>query len=240
MNLTIPCAVSLAETVAAAALKYSGVDVAIFPTFVSLLPVAERIRGSQVALGAQDVFWKESGAFTGEISAAMLSDVGCRYCIVGHSERRGRFGVSDDTPAGFFSDTNATVQRKISALVYTGIIPILCVGETADERSNGLANEVIETQLAECLEGVEAPEMVIAYEPVWAIGTGQVCDPAEAESQCRLIREIAQHDNLRVVYGGSVNAQNAASLFSMPSIDGALVGGASLKADDFARIIGTG
>ena len=167
----------------------------------------------------------------------MLTDVGCKYCIVGHSERRGRFGVQDDTPEGFFADTNETVNRKMAALISAGIVPILCVGETAEERQGGHAIDVIDAQLKECLVGIEAKNMVIAYEPVWAIGTGEVCDAAEAEKMCSYIHTCAKLEDLLVLYGGSVRADNAESLFSMPSIDGGLVGGASLKAAEFAQII---
>ena len=237
MNLTVAGAVSLAESVRSSAEKNTKVDVAVFPSFVSLRPVFDRIRGSEVAIGAQDVFWKESGAYTGEVSPTMLADVGCMYCIVGHSERRGRFGVQEDIPEGFFSDTNETINRKIAALLYVGITPILCVGETKKERENGETIRVIESQLAECLSDIDAPEMVIAYEPVWAIGTGAVCEPGEAEKLCSFIHGSVKLDNLRVLYGGSVKADNAESLFSMPSIDGGLVGGASLKSEEFAKII---
>lgn len=237
MNLTVPTAISLVKAVQVAAERNPAVDVAVFPSFVSLGRVAEVASGSAVSVGAQDVFWKESGAYTGEISASMLLDAGCKYCIVGHSERRGRFGVADDTPAGYFSETNATVSRKIAALLYAGIAPILCVGETAAERNEGLTSELIETQLLESLANVEVTDLIVAYEPVWAIGTGAVCEPDEAEKQCAFIREVCEIDGLRVLYGGSVKSENAGPLFAMPSIDGALVGGASINADEFAKII---
>ncbi|MEO7453212.1 MAG: triose-phosphate isomerase [Fimbriimonadales bacterium] len=237
MNLATAAAVSLAESAMSAAAKNENHEVAVFPSFVSLRAVYERTRGSAVAVGAQDVFWKESGAYTGEVSPAMLADAGCKYCIVGHSERRGRFGVADDSPAGFFSDTNEAVNRKISALVFAGIAPILCVGETKAERESERTIEVIDKQILECLAGIESDELVIAYEPVWAIGTGEVCDAAEAERMCGYIHSRTAFGNLRVLYGGSVKADNAAELFSMPSIDGGLVGGASLKANEFTKII---
>ena len=239
MNLTVAGAVSLAETVISASAKWPQAEVVIFPSFVSLRPVCERLLGTPVSLGAQNVFWKDSGAYTGEVSPTMLADVGCKFCIVGHSERRGRFGVQDDTPKNFFVDTNEIINRKLSALVYAGITPILCVGETMDERERGEMIDVIDSQIKQCLDGIEAREMVIAYEPVWAIGTGEVCDAAEAEKMCGYIHTCANQDNLRVLYGGSVKADNAESLFSMPSIDGGLVGGASLKAEEFAKIIAT-
>ncbi len=239
MNLTIPCAVSLAGSVRSAAAKSSGVDVAVFPSFVAMRSVADCLAGSSVSLGAQDVFWKENGAFTGEVSPGMLVDVGCRYCIVGHSERRGRFGVADDTPPGFFSETNQTVSKKLAALAFVGIAPILCVGETAEERAAGHTDPVLQTQLAESLALVtaeELQELVIAYEPVWAIGTGQVCDPDEAARICKFIKERSQI-SCAVLYGGSVKRNNARALFEKTEIDGALVGGASLDADEFSAII---
>lgn len=237
MNLTIPAAVSLAEAAMAAARKAPSVEVVVFPSFVALRPVFDAIHGGPLGLGAQDVFWKESGAYTGEVSPSMLSDAGCSYCIVGHSERRGRFGVADDSPAGFFSDTDETVSRKMRALAYVGIVPVLCVGETAEERSGGSAARVIEDQLKAALSEFDG-RFVVAYEPVWAIGTGDVCEPDEAEERCAMIREIT-HGQARVLYGGSVKPDNARALLSQPSIDGALVGGASLSADDFTRIVHT-
>ncbi len=239
MNLTVPAAISLAKSVQDAAERNPAVEVAVFPSFVSLFRVAQVASGSVLSVGAQDVFWKEGGAYTGEISASMLLDAGCKYCIVGHSERRGRFGVPEDTPEGFFAETNATVSRKISALLFAGITPILCVGETAAERSAGSTARVIETQLREALVDVEVTDLIVAYEPVWAIGTGSVCEPEGAERQCAFIRDVCAIDGLRVLYGGSVKGDNARSLFAMPSIDGGLVGGASINADEFTKIINT-
>jgi triosephosphate isomerase len=234
MNLTVEQATTLARECMAIAGNNPAVEVAIFPPFVSLHPIASVIFGSSLSLGAQDVFWKNKGAYTGEISPEMLTDVGCKYCIVGHSERRGRFGVSDDTPPGFFADTDETIRRKLVALTESEITPILCVGETADERAAGKAESVIEGQLAECGHERQG-SMVIAYEPVWAIGTGNVCSPEEAEARCAFIRSLSPGS--KVLYGGSVKASNSASLFKMPSIDGALVGGASLDAQEFGLIV---
>lgn len=239
MNLTIPSAVSLAESVRSAAKKCPTVDVAVFPSFVALQAVAGVLRQDGVALGGQDVFWKESGAYTGEVSPMMLADVGCQYCIVGHSERRGRFGVADDSPANFFGDTNETVARKVSALVSVDIMPILCVGETAAERSAGLTEPVLQEQLAESLSLVsngEVGQIVIGYEPVWAIGTGEVCAPEEAARICNLIKGYSPVP-CKVIYGGSVKKVNATALFEEAAIDGALVGGASLDALEFEAII---
>lgn len=227
----------------------SNVDVVICPPYLSIHRVREIVRDTHIKVGAQDVFWKESGAFTGRISAQMLSDVGVSHCIVGHSETRGRFGkleVSEES-LGYFAESNHTVNLKIRALLFQSIMPILCVGETEDERIAGSTEEVIREQLAAGLEGIDASELyffVVAYEPVWAIGTGKTCDSAEAGRICRFIQttlaELLDQDvaeSIRVLYGGSVKAANAAELFSQEGIDGGLVGGASLDPGEFSRIV---
>lgn len=236
MNLSISQAVSLAQAVVGVSARNPQVEVALAPTFVSLQAVGNEIKGTGVALSAQDVFWKSSGAYTGEVSPEMLNDVGCSYCIVGHSERRGRFGVAEDIPQGFFADTNETVSRKLNALIDAGITPILCVGETADERQSGATDTVLQTQLVESLAGAPDYPLVIAYEPVWAIGTGQTCEAVEAARICARVKEIANRP-CRVLYGGSVKSGNAKELFAHSEIDGALVGGASLAAQEFSAII---
>jgi triosephosphate isomerase len=179
----------------------------------------------------------------------MLQDVGCSLCIVGHSETRGRFGKLEVpvTTLGYFAETDETVNLKIKALLYHNLCPILCVGETLAEREAGRTDEVIADQLRKGLEGIDGAEYlsaVVAYEPVWAIGTGQVCDTAEAERVCAGIRkvlaEVFDEDSaaaIRVLYGGSVKANNARELFAQPNIDGGLVGGASLNAQEFVRIV---
>lgn len=224
-------------------------DIVVCPPFLSIPRVRELVKNSQVKLGAQDVFWEESGAFTGRVSAKMLSEFCCDYCIVGHSETRGRFGGYEPPleVQGFFSESDASVNRKIRALLYYSINPILCVGETMPERSSGNTESVIERQLRGALEGLDAAELftfVVAYEPVWAIGTGQTCDAREASRVCGFIRsligEIADADvaeSVRVLYGGSVKPENSSELFQQADIDGGLVGGASLDADGFARIV---
>ncbi len=225
------------------------VDVAVCPSYLTIPRVRELVKDTHVKVGAQDVFWKESGAFTGKVSAPMLIEQGVTYCIVGHSETRGRFGkleVSDES-VPFFSESDHTVNLKIRALLFHSITPILCVGETDDERKAGKTDTVIREQLAAALEGIDPSELyffVVAYEPVWAIGTGNTCDSAEAGRVCRLIRtELAgllDEDvaaNIRVLYGGSVKASNAAELFSQEGIDGGLVGGASLDPGEFSRIV---
>jgi triosephosphate isomerase len=212
----------------------AAVEVLVCPPFVHLADVARQLAGSRIALGAQDVCAEECGAHTGEVSAAMLADLACRYVIVGHSERRALYGETDDL-----------VARKFVAAGRHDLTPILCVGETLAERERGATEAVVVRQLDAVLAqaGVAAfGSAVIAYEPVWAIGTGLTAKPAQAQEVHALIRgRIAQKDDtiaasLRVLYGGSVKAANAAELFAMPDVDGGLIGGASLKADEFARI----
>lgn len=248
MNLTQAEAASLVEQVRTEADHLFGVEVGVCPTFVSLGRVAMELNGSTVRLGAQDVFWKDAGAFTGCVSARMLRDVHVDLCVVGHSERRGRFGKleieAEDVP--FFAETDRTVNQKIRALLPFGITPVLCVGETLAERESGATESVIEGQLRGALAGLDAAEVgeiVIAYEPVWAIGTGQTCDAVEANRVCGVIRAVVralagdEADRVRVLYGGSVKAENAKELFGQPEIDGGLVGGASLDAKGFGQIV---
>jgi triosephosphate isomerase len=245
MNLTQAEARHLAAAVAVGLRAQSPVaEVVVCPSFTLLGVVREALRGSSVRLGAQDLFWEERGAFTGKVSPQMLRDAGCEYCIVGHSECRGRFGQTsyDADTLKFFSDTDATVRRKFAAALEAGLRPILCVGETADERAKGMADEVVEAQVNGVLLGLrsDATQCAIAYEPVWAIGTGDVCDPDEAERMAGVIRDVLERRRLqsvRVLYGGSVTPDNAAALFAKPGIQGALVGGSSLKADQFLNIV---
>lgn len=248
MNKTIAEASATAERLARE-VRDGEIDVAICPPFTAIGALHHLLDRSSVALGAQDVFWAESGAFTGSISPAMLTDVGCRFCIVGHSETRGRFGKLEvpESAIGYFAESDETVNLKLKALLYHNIQPILCVGETLAEREAGDTDRVIAGQLRAGLAGIEGDEFhdgVIAYEPVWAIGTGKVCDAAEAERVCQMIRsELAAifdaetSDRVRILYGGSVKPNNAHELFHQPNIDGGLVGGASLDAGDFAQVI---
>ena len=212
----------------------AGNDVAVCPPFVYLWEIARLLKGSAIALGAQNVGAEAQGAFTGEVSAAMLKDVGCTLVIVGHSERRHLYGEDD-----------ALVARKFVAAQGAGLTPILCVGETLEERERGATREVVVRQIESVLgvAGAAAFERaVVAYEPVWAIGTGKTASPEQAQEVHALIRDrIGARDAriaaaLRVLYGGSVKAANAAELFAMPDVDGGLVGGASLKAEEFVRI----
>jgi triosephosphate isomerase len=250
MHLTPSEGAALATTLRQRIGMRSDVEILLCPAFVALQAVAEAIRGSELKLGAQTAFWRDSGAFTGQVSPPMLVAVGCEYVILGHSETRGRFGVADpDLDASllpYFSETEATLNRKLRAVLPHGLKPILCVGETLAEREAGQTEQMIRTQLEGALAGlasVELYELVIAYEPVWAIGTGQVCDAPEANRVCGFIRQTlrALYDEelaevVRILYGGSVKASNAHALLHQPEIDGALVGGASLSAEEFEQI----
>ncbi|MCG9894088.1 MAG: triose-phosphate isomerase, partial [Fimbriimonadaceae bacterium] len=249
MNLSSTEGAALVQSVVEHVEARPDVDVLICPPFLSIPRIREITRVSSMLLGAQNCFWEDKGAFTGLISPKMLSEFCVDYCIVGHSETRGRFGKLDipESTVGLFAESDETVNLKIKALLYHGITPILCVGETKAERDAGRTDEVIQAQLAGGLAGVDPAEMyqfVIAYEPVWAIGTGDVCDTPEANRICAMIRTwLVEHkdedaaENVRILYGGSVNAKNAGELFSQPAIDGGLVGGASLKSDDFSEIV---
>lgn len=235
MNLDRVSAIALAQAVAQRAGSVPGVDLVLCPPAAYLLPVGEAIRGSSVTLGAQNMHYEANGAFTGELSASMLLDIGCRYVIVGHSERRQLFG-----------ETDAQVNKKVLAALAAGLRPIVCVGELLAEREAGRTGQVIRTQFEGSLAGLSAEQMthlVIAYEPVWAIGTGKVATPEQAEVVHRDLRKLIADrynsglaEKVTIQYGGSVKPSNAAELLSQPDIDGALVGGASLKADDFLGI----
>ncbi|MEP0545899.1 MAG: triose-phosphate isomerase [Rhodothermales bacterium] len=236
MNTDLAEAVRLASDVARA-VDGGGdaVTVAICPPFVSLEAAAEITRDTPVRLGAQNMHEAESGAFTGEISAPMLASVGCDYVILGHSERRQLFG-----------ETDKGVNRKLNAALQHGLVPILCVGETLEQREAGDEERVVGEQLRAALDGVridEASDLVVAYEPVWAIGTGKTASPEQAQAMHRFVRERladALGETGRAVellYGGSVKPDNAAELFAQPDIDGGLIGGASLDATSFAAIV---
>jgi len=226
----------LVAAIAARAGAQESVEVAVCPPYPYLQTIGRALQGSRVALGAQNVCEHAgSGAYTGEVSADMLRDVGCHLVIVGHSERRALYGESD-----------LQVAHKLSAVLAAGLVPILCVGESLAERDSGLTHEVVARQLAAVLSlaGVAAmARSVIAYEPVWAIGTGRTATPEQAEDVHRHIRGlIAEHDaiiagSVRILYGGSVKPGNAKEIFAMPDVDGGLIGGASLKADEFVAIV---
>ncbi|HET6363798.1 MAG TPA: triose-phosphate isomerase [Nitrospirota bacterium] len=211
-------------------------DIVLAPPFTALQTVAGVIKGTGIALSAQNLHWEDKGAFTGEISAEMLLDLGCKYVIIGHSERR-----------QFFSENDETVNKKLRQALNKGLLPIVCVGETLKEREAGKANEVIERQVTGALKSVTAAEMqkvIIAYEPVWAIGTGKTATPEQANEIHSFIRNKSEivygkevAGALRIQYGGSVTPENVSTLMAMPDIDGALVGGASLKPESFAALV---
>ncbi|MBI1991924.1 MAG: triose-phosphate isomerase [Candidatus Omnitrophica bacterium] len=212
------------------------VEVVVCPPFTALATAAQSLKGSRIRLGAQDVFWEPHGAFTGEISPTMLVDVGCRYVVVGHSERRTHFGESDQS-----------VQRKLLAALKYALVPIVCIGETLAERDANLTFNVLTRQLEGALGTLSTDEvrrLILAYEPVWAIGTGRNASPGQAQEAHAFIRKwlatrwgLEAGDAVRIQYGGSVNAANAAGLLQQPDVDGALVGGASLSAEAFAAIV---
>ncbi|MGK9370000.1 triose-phosphate isomerase [Melioribacter sp. Ez-97] len=216
--------------------KSLNAEVIICPPFTSLDAANSLIKDTQIKLGAQNMYFEKSGAFTGEISPLMLKSVGCQYVILGHSERRTIFGES-----------NQLINKKIKAAVENQLNPIFCIGETLEERESGVTFKVIESQVREGLEGLTAEELanlIIAYEPVWAIGTGKTASPEQAEEVHAYIRKLIGElysnqfaEKLTIQYGGSVKPENAAELMSQPDIDGALVGGACLKADSFVKII---
>ncbi len=213
-----------------------GVDIGVCPPFPYLMVASELLKGTRIATGAQNMSWEDKGAFTGEVSALMLKDAGCEIVILGHSERRKIFGEGD-----------SLINNKVKKALEKGLRPILCVGETLDERERGKTEEVIESQISGCLEGIsrsKIEEITIAYEPVWAIGTGKTATPELAQSVHSFIRRWIENkydsssaENIRILYGGSVKPDNAYSLIAMQDIDGALVGGASLSADSFYEII---
>lgn len=229
-----------ARQLAAAVVRGLGAEenvaVAVCPPFPYLTAVAEVLKGSRVALGAQNCYHEKEGAFTGEVSTAMLVDVGCRYVILGHSERRHKLGESD-----------AFINRKIGAALAAGLEVILCLGETLQERQANRTEVVLQTQLNGSLAGLDAlplRRVVLAYEPVWAIGTGQNATPEQAQQAHAFIRDyIRRHfgaeaaSSIVIQYGGSVKPDNAASLFSQADVDGGLIGGASLNADQFLAIV---
>jgi triosephosphate isomerase len=238
MNTTRADAVALAASLAAKIGASSDCDVAVSvcPPSLYLEAVGEAIQGSAVGLGAQNCYHEAKGAFTGEISPPMLKDIGCKYVILGHSERR-----------QIFKESSADVNRKVVAALGVGLLPIVCVGETLEQRQGGQTAAVVREQLEGSLAGLSAEQMAsvtIAYEPVWAIGTGVVATPEQAEevhADLRRLLETRYNSQVaaatRIQYGGSVNAENAATLLAQPNIDGALVGGASLKADSFLAIV---
>lgn len=239
MNTRTAVAAELATGVMKAVGENPTVEVALCPPSVYLAGVADVLAGSSVGLGAQNLYAANDGAYTGEVNAAMLSDVGCRYVILGHSERRAILGETDEQ-----------ISEKLAAALAGNLIPIVCVGETLEDREAGETEKVVETQLRGSLAGLDearASGVVIAYEPVWAIGTGKTASPEQAEEVHAFIRKLLGElfdeevaEQIRIQYGGSVKPGNAKELLSQPNIDGALVGGASLQVEDFVAIINAG
>jgi len=233
MHNTMGESIALAKAIKEGTKDIKNGEVVIAPPFTSLCNVGEAIKGSQVSLAAQNMHYEDKGAFTGEIASGMLTDVGCTYVILGHSERRKYFFERDE-------DINLKVKKALAV----GLKPILCVGETEDERVKGVTQVVVEKQIKKALSRVEKIDnVVIAYEPVWAIGTGKVATSAQAEEVHSFIRSILKElygdasKDIRILYGGSVTKDNIGELIGMENIDGALVGGASLKPDAFLGII---
>ncbi|HAW49853.1 TPA: triose-phosphate isomerase [bacterium] len=206
--------------------RIQNVEIVLCPPFTALYRVSEILKGSNIKLGAQNLHYEEKGAYTGEISAGQLIDVGCKYVIVGHSERR-----------QYFEETDEIVNKKVKLALKSGLSPILCVGETEKERREGKEKEVVERQLQLVLKDTSYSSLVIAYEPVWAIGTGNTCNPEDADSMHRFIRSVLEKEDITILYGGSVNPDNIDSIMKMPNIDGTLVGGASLDVSSFCRIV---
>jgi len=236
MHKTIAEAVTLAQTLKASVAGVRDVEIGVAPPFTALAAVVEALRASHIVVGAQNMHWEPQGAFTGEISAAMLADVGCRQVIIGHSERR-----------QYFAETDETVNKKLHAALAAGLDPILCIGETLAQRESQATFRVLEQQVRQALVSIGEEGMrrlVIAYEPVWAIGTGKTATPEQAQEVHAFIRSLLESlygktlaDEVRIQYGGSVNAGNIQALMAQPDVDGALVGGASLDASSFAKIV---
>ncbi|HAV10324.1 MAG TPA: triose-phosphate isomerase [Dehalococcoidia bacterium] len=233
MNTTVAEAVSLVKAIKPEIDQLAGVDRVLCPPFVSLSAVAELTRGTSIKLGAQNVYFESKGAYTGEISPIMLRDL-CDFVIIGHSERR-----------QYFSETDEIVNKKLKAAIAAGLTPIFCVGEALDVRESNKTEAYISAQVRNGLAGISANAgIVVAYEPIWAIGTGKAATGDQADTTCKLIRETiaglwdaATADAVRILYGGSVTPDNITEFISRSDIDGGLVGGASLKANDFITIV---
>ena len=236
LNNIVSVSVALTTALKPLVAGCNGVEIIVAPPFTALASVSSTIANSNICLAAQDVYWEDSGAFTGEVSAPMLKDVGCDYVIIGHSERR-----------QFFGETNESVNQKVKAALAHDLKPIICVGEQLEERESGQTEGVIENHVTGGIAGLSATDLlscVIAYEPVWAIGTGKTATPDQAQDVHNFIRgllaavysaEIASQ--IRIQYGGSVKPENTSELMAQLDVDGALVGGASLEAESFAKIV---
>ena len=236
MNKTVDEAVSVAIGLKRKFYTFGEADIVICPPFTALIKVQDAIVDSSLMLGAQDIYWEKEGAFTGEISPSMLKDIGCRYVIIGHSERRHIFG-----------EINEAVNKKVKVVLKHGMVPIMCIGEKLEERDNGSTLEVLEAQLTGGLKDIskdEVKRIVIAYEPVWAIGTGRTATPKQAQESHKFIRKFIERtytkqtsSKIRIQYGGSVKPDNIGQLMVQEDIDGALVGGASLDVNSFTQIV---
>ena len=236
MNKTVSEARELVTALKSKVADVTDVDIVVGPVFTVLAAVAEIIKGTNIKLAAQDMYWEEKGAFTGEISPTMLKDVGCEYVIIGHSERR-----------AYFSETNETVNRKVKSAHEYSLKPIVCVGEKLEERESGITKDVVKDHVVNGLAGLTEEQMlntILAYEPVWAIGTGKTATPEQAQEVHAFIRELlagayspAVAEAVRIQYGGSVKPSNVAELMAQADIDGGLIGGASLDADSFTQIV---
>ncbi|QJW47475.1 triose-phosphate isomerase [bacterium BFN5] len=236
MHKTVTEAVALAQELGKLTADAKDVDIVVCPTFTALFVLREALSNTNIKLGAQNMHWEKQGAFTGEISPGMLKDVGCQYVIIGHSERR-----------QYFAETDQTVNHKLKAAFANEITPIFCVGETLEQRESGTTEAVVCEQVRAGLAGLSAEQvaaMVIAYEPIWAIGTGRTASADDANAVCRFIRITVAKlfgqdsaDKARIQYGGSVKADNIAELMAKSDIDGALVGGAALDAVGFSKIV---
>ena len=236
LNMTCKEAIELVTELNRELSQITEVEVVVCPPFTALRDVSDVLVDSKIGLGAQNLYWEDSGAFTGEISAPMIKDAGAQYVIIGHSERR-----------QFFGETDQTVNKKIRAALAHNLTPIVCVGELLEDREAGKTSDIIKTQFAGSFAGLSAIEMrqlVITYEPVWAIGTGKTATKEQAQEVHQLLRQLLQEAHgddtagaIQIQYGGSVKPDNIAELIAQPDIDGALVGGASLKADSFTQIV---
>lgn len=236
MHKTIAEAINLINIIKAGVHKVTDCDIVVCPPFTALAAISEQIRDTKIDLGAQDMFCETEGAFTGEISPLMLKDVGCRYVILGHSERR-----------QIFKETDELINKKVMAALKYNLVPILCLGETLEERDARHAFEVVKSQFDRSLKSLKPEEIervVIAYEPVWAIGTGKTASPEQAEQMHSYIRRLLNEQygeslgqKIQIIYGGSVKPDNIAQLTAKPNLDGALVGGASIKAESFIQIV---
>ena len=237
MHLGVSSSIVLAEKILAKSNVHHNVEIVLCPSFTALMAVSRTIHGSALFLGAQDVFWEEKGAYTGEVSVEMLREVGCRYVIIGHSERRQNL-----------LETNTMVHQKTKAALRGGLTPIICVGETFDERSQGQTEYVVMEQVSAALSGISLlgqEQIVIAYEPVWVIGSGRAVEVLEAERVIKVIRHLlldfypreVVNERCRVLYGGSVDHSNVAQFIGATQGDGALIGGASLRAEEFTQLV---